>query len=59
MLSTPEGFVHDMRAQGELQTDGEGRALVPVVTERQHFEAQLLGQSSEPVLWPVHLVWID
>lgn len=59
VLSTPEGFVYDMRAAGELVTDGEGTALVPVVTERQHFERLLLGSSPIAVDWPAHLVWVE
>lgn len=59
VLSTPEGFVYDMRAAAEMRTDGEGRLLVPVVTERQHFEQLLLDRIPEPVDWPAHLVWVD
>lgn len=59
VLSGPEGFVYDMRAAGEVLTDGNGQAFVPVVTERQHFEHLLLGLSFEAVEWPAHLVWVD
>ena len=59
VLSTPEGFVYDMRASGEVHTDGAGNALVSVITEVEHFERNLLGTSPSPVKWPVHLVWVE
>ena len=59
ILSTPEGFVYDMRAADEIRTDGEGKALVPIITERQHFERLLLHREPEAVEWPAHLVWVE
>jgi len=59
ILSTPEGFVYDMRSAGEIYTDGEGNPLVDVVTEHGHFQRLLQGTSAEPVAWPVHLVWVE
>lgn len=38
LLSTPEGCGYDMRAADEIRTDGQGKALMPIITERQHFE---------------------
>jgi hypothetical protein len=59
ILSTPEGFIYDMRAAGELRTDGEGNLVVDILTEPHYFERQLKGKGLEPVAWPAHLVWID
>jgi hypothetical protein len=59
ILSTPEGFIYDMRAAAEISTDGQGRALVPIITERQHFERLLLHHEPEAVEWPAHLVWVE
>lgn len=59
ILSGPEGFVYDMRAAGELHTDGAGNSLVAVLTERQHFERILLRAKATPVDWPAHLVWVE
>jgi hypothetical protein len=59
ILSTPEGFVYDMRAAAEIRTDGQGKALVPVITERQHFERILLRREPQAVEWPAHLVWVE
>lgn len=59
ILSTPEGFVYDMRAADELRIDAAGTPRVPVVTERQHYERVLLGRETETVNWPAHLVWVE
>ena len=59
ILSTPEGFVYDMRAAAEIKTDGQGRSLVPILTERQHYERLLLDLNPAPVDWPAHLVWVE
>lgn len=48
-----------MRAASEVTTTGEGAAVVQVVTERQHFETMLLGNGTDPVAWPAHLVWAE
>lgn len=59
ILSTPEGFVYDLRAATEVRTDGQGEALVPIITERQHFERLLLRREPEAVEWPTYLVWVE
>jgi hypothetical protein len=55
ILSTPEGFVYDMRAFSEVYTDGGGNALVDILTERNYYT----GHHDDPSPWPVHLVWVD
>lgn len=59
ILSTPEGFIYDMRAVGELRTDGQGNLVVDIVTESHYFEERFAGARVQPVTWPAHLVWID
>jgi hypothetical protein len=59
ILSTPEGFVHDMRAVSELQTDGDGGLVVLILTEPHYFEEKFTGRRHRPVAWPAHLVWVD
>jgi len=59
ILSTPEGFVYDMRAASEVHTDGDGRATVDIVTEHQWFSRTDTGTAVEPVPWPLHLVWVE
>jgi hypothetical protein len=48
-----------MRAAGEIRTDGRGKALVPIITERQHFERLLLHREAEAVERPAYLVWVE
>ena len=55
VLSGPEGFVYDMRAAGELQTDGAGNSLVAVLTERQYFERTCWARL--PLRWTGHPIW--
>jgi hypothetical protein len=59
ILSTPEGFVHDMRATSELHTDGAGNLTVEILTELQFFEERVAGRDHDRVAWPAHLVWIE
>ena len=59
VLSTPEGFLYDMRAAGELRTDGEGSVFVDIISEPQWFENRAGRPHAEPAAWPVHLVWVE
>lgn len=59
ILSTPEGFVYDMRAVSELKTDGAGGLVVDILTEQHYFQQGLDEGGFEPVAWPAHLVWVD
>jgi hypothetical protein len=59
VLSTPEGFVYDHRAAGEVHTDGEGNAVIDILTENHYFERILNVRDPAPVTWPAHLVWVD
>ena len=59
ILSTPEGFIYDMRAASEMHTDGEGNLTVDILTEKHYFDRLLNGAVHEPVTWPAQLVWVD
>ncbi len=59
ILSTPEGFVYDMRAASEIRTDGQGNLVVDILSEVHYFQARISGERTEPVVWPAHLVWVD
>ena len=41
ILSTPEGFVYDMRAAGEVHPDGAGGAVIDILSERDYFRLML------------------
>ena len=59
ILSTPEGFVYDMRAAGEIYTDGKGGAVVDILSECEYFKRILTSARCDPAPWPTHLVWVD
>ena len=37
VLSTPEGFVYDMRAISEIHPDASGREVIDIATEEDYF----------------------
>lgn len=55
ILSTPEGFVYDMRAASEVLTDGTGSATIMIATEIDWFGP---GDAATE-RWPAHLVWVE
>jgi hypothetical protein len=59
VLSTPEGFVYDMRAASEIRTDGHGGAVLDIVAEATWFQGQESVRPGDIVTWPAHLVWVD
>jgi len=59
VLSTPEGFVYDMRAVGEVRTDGSGGVVIDILSEANYYEKRFTGRQAAAVAWPAHLVWID
>lgn len=52
VLSTPEGFVYDMRAASE--PDGKGGVVIPIVTDANCYAGKRTGTP-----WPQHLVWVE
>jgi hypothetical protein len=59
ILSTPAGFVYDMRAAGDVYIDGQGKTLVDIVTEREWYASGSPETGSGAVGWPSHLVWVE
>ena len=59
ILSTPEGFIYDMRAASELRSDGAGNITVEILSESHYFDHRLNAVAHEPAVWPVHLVWVE
>ena len=59
ILSTPEGFIYDMRAVSEGHPDGQGRDVVDIMTEQDYFRWMWTGEFSRSEPWSAHLVWID
>lgn len=59
ILSTPEGFVYDMRAASEIYRDGDGKEVVDVVAEGAWFRWMYAGVRPLPHAFPEHLVWVE
>jgi hypothetical protein len=59
ILSTPEGFVYDMRAASEIYCDGDGRPIVDIVAEGTWFRWMYIGSRPETQPFPSHLVWVE
>ncbi|MCM0622532.1 hypothetical protein [Nocardioides bruguierae] len=59
VLSRPDGFVYDVRAISELETDTSGRQVVRVVTEEAYFRWMFTGQAAASEAYPARLVWVE
>jgi len=59
ILSTPEGFVYDMRAVSQIQRDGDGREVIEVVTEEDYFRWMFAKTSPARSAFPKDLVWVE
>jgi hypothetical protein len=59
ILSRPDGFIYDVRAVSELHTDGRGRAVVEVCTERDYYAWMLGGPRPQTRTYPAALVWVE
>lgn len=59
LLSMPYGFVYDMRAISDVQTDGNGGAIVDVASEEDYFRWMFTGQTPRREPFPLHLVWVE
>jgi len=59
ILSTPDGFVYDMRAVSQIQRDGDGREVIEVVTEEDYFRWMFTKASPTRSAFPKELVWVE
>lgn len=59
ILSTPEGFVYDMRAVSRIYRDAAGRESVDIVTEEDYYRWMLTRQSPKSQPFPARLVWVE
>lgn len=59
ILSTPDGFVYDMRAISEVQVDPQERDVVQIVTEQAYFRWMFIGEHPAKQTYPVVLVWVE
>lgn len=59
ILSTPDGFVYDMRAVSHVYPDAAGRSQVDVVSEQDYYAWMLTDHVPKPVAYPARLVWVE
>lgn len=59
IVSTPDGFVYDMRAASEPYLAPDGRAMVDVVTEEGWYRWMLIGAQPERKAFSVKLLWVE
>jgi hypothetical protein len=59
ILSTPEGFVYDMRAASQVFRDGQGRQCVDIVSEEHWYRWMFTRELPIREPYPVHLVWVE
>lgn len=59
ILSTPEGFVYDMRAVSRVHENVDGREVVDVVSEEDYYRWMFTHQAPTPERFPARLVWVE
>jgi hypothetical protein len=59
ILSTPEGFVYDMRAASEKYRDGDGKPIIDIVAEGAWFRWIYTDMRPVAQPYPEHLVWVE
>ncbi|RYP88651.1 hypothetical protein EKO23_01815 [Nocardioides guangzhouensis] len=59
VLSTPDGFVYDMRAVSDIHPDKHSRPSIAIMTEEAYYEWMLTGRVPEIRDFPAHLVWVE
>lgn len=59
ILSTPDGFIEDMRAVSDRYVDERNRDVVDVTSEVDYFAWMLTGKAPARKTWSTHLVWVQ
>lgn len=59
VLSTPDGFVYDMRAVSELHADPDGLRVIDVSSEEDYFRWMFTGEPPRQETYPLRLVWLE
>jgi hypothetical protein len=59
ILSTPEGFVYDMRAVSRIYQDADGREIVDIVSEEDYYRWMFTEQPPSTERFPALLVWVE
>jgi hypothetical protein len=59
ILSTPEGFVYDMRAVSRVCRDANGREIIDIVSEEDYYRWMFTQQAPSAERFPALLVWVE
>lgn len=59
VLSTPTGFVYDMRAASDARPGRDGDIVVDIVTEEGYFAWMFVGDRPPSRTFPASLVWVE
>ena len=59
ILSTPEGFVYDMRAVSRIYKDGDGRERHRHPQRRAYYRWMFTKVAPEATPYAAHLVWVE
>ena len=59
ILSTPEGFVYDMRAVSGVHEDGDGRDVIDIVSDEAYYRWMFTRSAPKRTSYPVGLVWVE
>lgn len=59
ILSTPEGFVYDMRAVSQVRIGCDGHEVVDIATEEDYFRWMFTKASPPRQAFPARLVWVE
>ena len=59
ILSTPEGFVYDMRAVSRIHCDANGRKIVDIVSEEHYYRWMFTKQPPRSEAFPALLIWVE
>ncbi len=59
ILSTPEGFVYDMRAGSEAYVGDDGLSYVEIVSEEHWYRWMFTDQLPKIERFRLHLVWVE
>lgn len=59
ILSTPEGFVYDMRAATDAYLDADGQSRVDVVSEEHWYRWMFTDEPPQLERYRLHLVWVQ
>ncbi|GAB3785528.1 hypothetical protein GCM10027601_21150 [Nocardioides ungokensis] len=59
ILSTPDGFVYDMRAVSAIYTASDAGDVVDILTEEDYYRWMLRQVVPTPQPFPARLVWVE